>query len=511
MAEMSEKRQLVINMAAALVTFAVQVGINFILTPYITAKLGAEAYGFVCLSNTLVNYIAILTIAVTSMASRFISIALFRDNGEAARKYYSSTLATLLACVAVVAVPAFVCIASIDSLLNISAGLVGDVKLLMVFVFANFSLSIMSSNLSIGFYVRNRLYIGSMINAVGYTIRAVFMVVLFALLPTSVSIVGLAAFIATSFVQAAYMYWKKRLLPELRFSPCDVEFGRILEVTKAGAWNSVSQLGSTLSSGLDLIVCNLLIGASAMGTLSISRVIRTAIDAIGSATMSTFQPSLTKYYAKGDIDGLVAYAKWAMKSFGLVISLPVGVFIAFGVPFFRLWVPSQDAYVLYPLAVMSVIGWAVLGPAAVIQNIFIVLNRMRTNSLLLCVGGFAIVLVEYGLLSFTDLGIFVIAATSCVESFVRNLAYTIPAGARYLGRSWTTFFPSVGKSLACVAVVAAWGTVVQLVVGVPTMWVLFIAEGGASVLLGFASCLFLLFDRGERARLAGMVAGRIRR
>lgn len=80
MSEMGEKKQLVVNMAASLVTFAVQVGINFILTPYITTKLGAEAYGFVNLSNTMVNYITILTVAITSMASRFISIALFRDD-----------------------------------------------------------------------------------------------------------------------------------------------------------------------------------------------------------------------------------------------------------------------------------------------------------------------------------------------------------------------------------------------------------------------------------------------
>lgn len=501
MIEMSEKKQLVVNMIAALVTFSVQVGINFILTPYITAKLGAEAYGFVNLSNTMVNYITILTVAITSMASRFISIALFRDDTKGARAYYSSTLATLVVCVAVVAAPALVCIVSIDKLLNISAGLVGDVKLLMFFVLANFSLSISSSNLSIGFYTKNMLYVGSIINAIGHVIRALCMVVLFALLPVNVSIVGFAAFAATSFVQAAYFWWKKKLLPELRFSMHDVDPASAMEVAKAGAWNSVSQLGSTLSSGLDLIVCNLLLGGSAMGTLSVSRVIRSAIDAIGGATMGAFQPTLTKYYAANDIDGLIAYTKWAMQSFGLVISLPVGAFVAFGVPFFNLWVPSQNASVLYPLAVMSIIGWAVLGPAAIVQNIFTVLNRIKLNSLLLCAGGFAIVLVEYELLKFTDWGIYAIAATTCFESFARNLIYTIPAGGRYLGRSWSTFFPSVGKSLVCVAVVASWGIGLQAVTGVPSTWLALIGEGLMSVALGFATCMVLLFGHDERRKL----------
>lgn len=505
MTEMGEKKQLVVNMTAALVTFGVQAGINFVLTPFITAELGAEAYGFVNLSNTLVNYIAILTVAITSMASRFISLAIFRNDINSASKYYSSTLATLLVCVAVVALPSIVCIISIDSLLNISAVLVGDVKLLMIFVLANFSLSLMSSNLSIGFYVRNKLYIGSLINAVGYLIRGLIMIVLFLFLPTNVAIVGFSAFAATSFVQLLYLKWKKKLLPSMKFNPSDIEPKRIVEVAKAGAWNSVSQLGTTLSSGLDLVVCNLLIGASAMGTLAVSRVIRSAIDSIGSATMSVFQPTLTKYYAQDDIDGLISYAKWAMKSFGLVISLPVGAFIAFGVPFFHLWVPSQDASVLYPLAALSIIAWAVLGPAAIIQNIFTVLNRIKVNSIMLCVGGFSIVLVEYFLLRVTGWGILVIEATTCIESFVRNLFYTIPAGGRYLGKSWTTFFPSVAESLLCVVVVAACGCIIQFIVGIPMTWIGLITEGFASVIFGAFVCLMLLFGSEERSRLLSVV------
>lgn len=508
---MGEKKQLLVNMAAALVTFAVQVGINFVLTPYITSTLGAEAYGFVNLSNTLVNYISILTVAVTSMASRFISIAIFKDETSVARRFYSSTLVALLVCVAIVAVPALICIGAIDHLLNISANLVGDVKLLMVFVLANVSLSLMSSNLSIGFYVRNKLYISSMINACGYAIRALLMIVLFALLPTGVWIVGFSAFAATSFVQALYLRWKRKLLPELTFSREDVHFADALTVAKAGIWNSVSQLGATLSSGLDMIVCNLFLGGTAMGVLSISRVIKTAIDSIGSATMSVFQPTLTKYYAEGDIDGLVRYAKWCMKAFGLVIAMPVGGFIAFGVPFFNLWVPGQDASVLYPLSVMAIIGWAVLAPAAIIQNIFTVLNKVKTNSLFLCIGGFAIVGVECLALQFTDWGIYAIAATSCVESFVRNLLYTVPAGARYLDRPWWTFFPSVGQSLLCVGIMAVWGFAIEAACGISRTWLLLIAEGVACVLAGSVTCLFLLFGKDEREKFIGLLAKRVRR
>ena len=41
--------------------------ISFILTPYITNKLGVEAYGFVTLAKNFTQYATIITIALTRM------------------------------------------------------------------------------------------------------------------------------------------------------------------------------------------------------------------------------------------------------------------------------------------------------------------------------------------------------------------------------------------------------------------------------------------------------------
>lgn len=235
-----------------------------------------------------------------------------------------------------------------------------------------------------------------------------------------------------------------------------------------------------------------------MGVPSISRVFRTAIDSIGGAMMSAFQPAITKYYADDDINGLVRYARWSMKAFGLVLALPIGGFIAFGTSFFSLWAPSQNPSTLYPLAVMSISTWALLGPAAVVQNIFTVLNKVKTNSLLLCAGGILIVIIEYVGLTLSDYGINLIAATSCVESLIRNLLYTIPAGGRYLGLPWWTFVPSVGISLFAVIVVSICGFAVQLMMGVPENWAALIEEGLVSVSKGHFAALDRVFARSDK-------------
>lgn len=507
---MGEKKRLIINMAVAIVAFLVQAGISFVLTPFITSTLGVEAYGFVTLSNSLASYVSVVTVAVTSMASRFIAIELFKGEDEKASGYYSSTLATLMLAIVVVAVPSVVCIVAIDSLLNISESLVGDVRVLMLFVLANFSVSLVSSNLSVGFYVKNKLYIGSALNAVGYLIRAALMVVLFTRLPTSVWIVGFSTFIATSFIQAGYLHWKRRLIPRISFRARDVSVGSALTVLKAGVWNSITQLGSVLSNGLDVLVCNLMLGGTPMGILSVAKVIPQAMDSFAGALNGAFQPTLTRLYAEGNIDGLVRYAKWAIKAVGVVIALPVGIFLALGVDFYKLWVPSQDPNLLFGLAACGVCMWLMGGPTLVIQNIFMVINKIKVNSLIICICGFAVVAVEVVLLSLTDWGLYAIAATSLVERTLRNVVYVIPAGGRYLGRTWWEFFPSAGKSLACVAIVAVCGLLVRMLI-IPSSWVSLVACSLLGVTVGGCFCLVILFNKEERSRLLSGLTKRFRR
>ena len=49
----SAGKQMSINIIASIVSFAVTVGINFFLTPYLVKEVGSDAYGFIGLAITL--------------------------------------------------------------------------------------------------------------------------------------------------------------------------------------------------------------------------------------------------------------------------------------------------------------------------------------------------------------------------------------------------------------------------------------------------------------------------
>ncbi len=63
---MSAKKQIAINMVAQFISFFINVSINFFLTPYVTAKVGTDVYGFVNLAFQTTGYINLLTTALNS-------------------------------------------------------------------------------------------------------------------------------------------------------------------------------------------------------------------------------------------------------------------------------------------------------------------------------------------------------------------------------------------------------------------------------------------------------------
>ena len=77
---MESKKQLSINLIANVAAYSVNIIISFFMTPYLIRVLGKEAYSFYPIANNFVQYMGIITVALNSMASRFITIELAKGN-----------------------------------------------------------------------------------------------------------------------------------------------------------------------------------------------------------------------------------------------------------------------------------------------------------------------------------------------------------------------------------------------------------------------------------------------
>ena len=87
---MNNNKQLAINLIAQITTFLITFGIGFFLSPFIVKHIGVEANGFVSLGNNFVAYAGILSTALNSMASRFITIHYVKKDYKTSNEYFSS-------------------------------------------------------------------------------------------------------------------------------------------------------------------------------------------------------------------------------------------------------------------------------------------------------------------------------------------------------------------------------------------------------------------------------------
>lgn len=63
----SANKQLLFNMISSAISYIIALGLPFVLTPFIVSRVGLDAYGFLGLSNTIINYTLMVTIALTQL------------------------------------------------------------------------------------------------------------------------------------------------------------------------------------------------------------------------------------------------------------------------------------------------------------------------------------------------------------------------------------------------------------------------------------------------------------
>ena len=194
---MSSSKKTIVNVICSLLVLITNAIINLWLSPYIVENIGVEANGFVTLANNFVTYAQLIVTALNSMAARFIAIEYVKKNYKRANLYYNSVFWGNLIIVLVLIVPAVVCIAKLESIINIPNDIIIDVKILFAFVFFNFFITTGLPNWDCGTFVSNRLdrtYIPQMFTSI---LKCLIIFTLFTIIVPKVYYVGIATTVYT--------------------------------------------------------------------------------------------------------------------------------------------------------------------------------------------------------------------------------------------------------------------------------------------------------------------------
>lgn len=503
------KKQMGINLIAQTIAFGVNLCISFFLTPFIVEHIGVEANGFVGLANNFVEYAQLITTAINSMAGRFITIKLHQKNEEEASKYFTSVFfANLFLSVILTIIFAFI-ILFLENMLNISANLVTDIKMLWILIFANFIVSLFASIFSVSTFVENRLDLTAICNIRGVIIKAIILVICYTFFRPFTFYVGIAMLALGLNNLISHIRYKKRLVPDLKISKKNFDIKYIKELVSAGIWNSVNKLSSILSSGLDLLITNIFVNPIAMGVMNLSKTISNIVLSLFGTLASIFAPELTILYANGDTEGMKKQLISSVKLMGLFSAIPIAILFGFGKEFYMLWVPNQNADLLQTLTLITCFNLIFALPLEPLYNIFTVKNKIKISSIALIIFSSCTILTVFIGLNFIhneDAKTIYIVSVGAFYNVVRLLTFLPIYGAKCLDFKITTFYPAIFKNVISVTILII---VAYLVGGIFSInsWIKLILACAFIGILGLAINMFILFSKQERAESLKIIKG----
>lgn len=469
-------KQFIINLIATVVAFSVNIAIGFFLTPFIVSRLGVEAYGFLGLANEFVGYAQVLTIALNSMAARYITIALHQGNNKDSLEYFSSIVIANVFISILLLIPSSLIIIFLDRLFNVPLDLLSDVSVLWSLVFATFFVSIIGTSFSVSTFACNRLDLTAVRKIESSILRVLILVIAFVAFAPKVSYLGLASLLSTVYVVFADVYYTKKLLPQIHFSYRFYDFRKIKILVSSGFWNSFTRLSSIFARGLDLLIVNIFVGAQAMGTLSVSRLLPAQILSLFAVVAGVFSPQLTIAFAKQNYTEMQDQIVSSVKILGLFSCIPMAILLAYGDVFYSLWMPSQDAVLLQKLSVLNCFAYVFALPLEGLWNVFTVANKVKQSSIFLFANSILSILTLLLALQFVEdaeTKLLVIAGLSTIFSIIRALTFLPMYGAHCLKLKIGSFFPLILKNAVAVCLVtfvsfeikrlgwiSSWGTLV---------------------------------------------------
>lgn len=499
---------IVINMFFSIVSFCLNLCIGFFIAPYITKQFGSEAYGFVKLSNDFTSYASLFSIALNSMACRFLMMESTKGNIVDARKYYSSIFLANVVLTAILSIPSFVCVYFLENFLEIPVVLVLEVKLTFAITFLAFLLNLVGTIYGNCYYLSNKLYLSSIRDSVVNVVKVVCIICLFIFAKPRIVYVALGGGIATVLAIVYNIYFTRKLTPEYRFIFSDFEWKKLWTVLSAGIWNSITKLSQIFSSGLDLMISNLFIGSKEMGYLALAKTVPNLLVSFNASVANVFSPNLMLLYAKNDMEELHKVLTRAMRFMCLFVSVPIAVLISMGGDFFELWVPEQPSKLICTLSVLTIVNACVTGPMQPIYQIFTITNKIRQSSIVMIIYGFVSVLVTFVFLVTTDVGLYAVAGVSLVGSIIVALGYHLPYAAKYIGLPWYTFYKEIVKSVVSLASVCVIGYFINSFFDLNTWWLWFFGAGSTAV-IGIIVNFCWMLNKEEKKGLFSIVKSKI--
>lgn len=471
--------------------------INLYLTPKITNFVGVEAYGFVSLAKTFVSYANIIMTALNSYAARYMTVAYLQNQKDKYNEYLSTVFIADFVIGGAIFVVGLFCIGNLEVILNIPIDLIESVKFLFFLTFLTFYVTTISTVFFATGYIKDRLDINNWIKGFSYISEISILAFCFFVLKPRIWYVGLATVIAALIMLIGTVIMTKKLIPESNVKISNFSKVSLIKLVLSGIWNSANNMGNALNSGLDLLISNRMLSALSMGQVSIAKTINNMLYTVYTTISQPFQPGFLKKYSDGNMEGLVADLKYSMKLCGMITNVFFSGICVMGVPFLKLWIPTQDIYTIYKLTIIAMLPCVSEGCVYPLYYVYTLTVKNKIPCLITILGGICNVLSMCLMLKYTNVGVYSIVITTAVIMNFINLVTNPLYISRCLKVKRLTFYPCILRNIC-----AVFGSIISMKMVAhffpwPDNWQLFSIEVFICGIVGLVPEVIILFNKDE--------------
>lgn len=263
------KHQLSRNIIISVTTFLSSFIISIILIPYLVNHIGVSAYGFVPLAMFLTEYVTIITQSITSSVNRFFTLNYNENKIVIAERIFNTALvgSIILSCILI-----FIFIypsLNPQIIFNITPAILEDVRLLFLYVFLSFILSLPTSIFNVSLYSQNRIDILQFLNIIRTLSRFLLILLFFNISNVSLASVGYATFISSLIILISSIYYFRKFTPDIKLSYINFDSKLAKKLLSFSSWLLISQIGFILFAKIDLLLVNLYLGDQKSGEYAI--------------------------------------------------------------------------------------------------------------------------------------------------------------------------------------------------------------------------------------------------
>lgn len=488
--------QLPRNLLANIVYFLSNVFIGIFLVPYFVSNLGVAAYGLIPLAASITGYAAIVIQSLNTSVSRFLTVDLQREDYAAANRTFNTAFFGLTA-VTLLMIPVVPAIAwFIPSIFHVPTGQESDVFLLFLGICAAFLLRSWSGNFTVQLFAYNRLDLQNLVDLANLLIQTGLIVLFLTLFGPDLALVGVAYLAGAVVASGISIILARRVCPHLRVSIYDFDIMRVKDLCRMGGWVVVNNIGSLLFLQIDLIVVNLLFGATSAGEYAIALQWVILLRAFALMLSGVLTPTIFSYYASEQTESLIRITKSAVKLMGFAMALPIGLVCGFAPQLLTVWVGSEFTN-LAPLMVLLTVHLSINLVVLPIFSINVVYNRVRVPGILTLVMGVGNVALAVALPLLTGWGYYGVAAAGAIVLTLKNAFFTPWYATKVLGVEVHTFTRSMIPGIAATIIIGILAATLGAVLPLASRTMLTVA--GVSLTLVYLAAL-LAFGLNEFER-----------